>query len=203
MTTPTRRWAPAVIAVSSVFAIAGCGGSSTSESATPSAEVAESASVTSTPASAAAGDCDVTVSDAWVKAAESGMTGEFGVLTNNGETDATIVSGTSPAAAVVELHEVADGVMKETDGGFVVPAGGSLTMEPGGYHVMLMQLTGSIAAGDEVTTVLECADGGSVEILATAKEFAGGNEDYEGDGMGGMDDAGEMPSMEASESSSS
>lgn len=197
MITQPRLWAPVVIAFTASIALAGCGGSSTSSDAT---SPAASPSATEETASATAGGCDVTVSDAWVKAAESGMTGEFGILTNNGESDATIVAGTSPAAAVVELHEVTDGVMREIDGGFVVPAGGSLTMEPGGYHVMLMQLTGPIAPGDEVTTVLECADGGEVKFVATAKDFAGGNEDYVGEGMDG---ATEMPSMDASEPASS
>ncbi|MCB0914253.1 MAG: copper chaperone PCu(A)C [Actinobacteria bacterium] len=144
----------------------------------------------------------MTLTDAWVKAADSGMTGEFGVLTNSGDEEVTIVGGSSPAAGVVELHEVADGQMKAIDGGFVVPAGGTLTLEPGGYHVMLMQLTGPIAPGDEVTTTLECSTGGSFEVVATAKEFAGGNEEYVGGGMGGMDDmngASQMPSMDGSQ----
>ena len=89
---------------------------------------------------AAATEADsVTITDAWVKAADSGMSAAFGELENSGDTDATIVSVSSDASSMMELHEVVDDgtgsmVMQEKDGGFVIPAGGSLTLEPGSYH---------------------------------------------------------------------
>ena len=50
----------------------------------------------------------VTITDAWVKAADSGMTAAFGELENTGDTDAAIVSVTSDASTTLELHEVVD-----------------------------------------------------------------------------------------------
>lgn len=124
----------------------------------------------------------VTVTDAWVKATTDGMTGAFGVLTNDGTTDATVVKATSDVAPRVEIHEVvmADGemVMQPKEGGIVVPAGGSATLEPGGDHIMLMELGQPLEPGDELILTLEMADGSTLDVTAVAKPFTGGNETY-------------------------
>jgi hypothetical protein len=127
--------------------------------------------------------CPVTVTDPWVKAAESGMTAGFGVLANSGAQAVTITAASSPASPTMELHEVveSDGamVMRPVEGGFEVPAGGSLAMEPGGYHLMLMDLTDPVLPGDDVAFTLTCGDGGTVSYTAQAKTFEGAAEDYE------------------------
>lgn len=51
----------------------------------------------------------VAVSDQWASASDDGMAAVFGVFTNTGDRDATVVAGDSPAAASVELHEVVRG----------------------------------------------------------------------------------------------
>lgn len=126
---------------------------------------------------------DVTVSDTWVKAVDGEMTAAFGVLDNSGDADATLVAASTPAAARVEIHEVVMGeggemVMQPKEGGVVVSAGSSVTLEPGGDHLMLMDVTGPIEPGDEVALTLEFADGSTLDVTATAKEFSGGNEEY-------------------------
>ena len=159
--------AAAVLAVSA-SALTGCG------SSTPAAET--------TPA--AGGAASLSMSGAWAKAAEAGgMTGAFGTLENSGSEDLTVVSASSPAASTVELHEVAmddDGamVMREVEGGFVVPAGDGYLLEPGASHLMLMGLTDGLLAGDTVTITLELADGSTLDVDAVAKDFAGANESY-------------------------
>ncbi|HIE62351.1 MAG TPA: copper chaperone PCu(A)C [Microbacterium sp.] len=138
---------------------------------------------------AAATEADsVTITDAWVKAADSGMSAAFGELENSGDTDATIVSVSSDASSMMELHEVVDDgtgsmVMQEKDGGFVIPAGGSLTLEPGGYHFMLMDLTAPLVAGDEATFTVTFEDGSTMEFTAPMKDFTGADENYNGGGM--------------------
>ena len=84
----------------------------------------------------------------------------------------------------MELHEIvmADGEMRMRQGRRVtVPAGGSHTLEPGGDHLMLMDLAKPMPAGDEVTITLNLADGDPVEFTAVAKPFAGGDETYRPD----------------------
>jgi copper(I)-binding protein len=127
---------------------------------------------------------NIEVADAWVKAVDGGMTGMFAELSNPTSEDVFLVGGSSVAAGFVEVHEVADGVMREKDGGVLIPAGGTATLMPGGDHVMLMALTGPILAGDTVAVTLLFSNGEEMTLDVLAKEFAGANEDYESHGHG-------------------
>ncbi|MFJ9858820.1 copper chaperone PCu(A)C [Streptomyces albogriseolus] len=180
--------AASAVAVLGMITLAGCGGSDDSPS--PSGPDA-SASVTATPGKAAVTAAPVTMKDPWVKAAESGMTGAFGTLVNSTDADITVVSATSTASQRTELHEVADVdgkmVMRPKEDGFVIPAKGSHTLEPGSDHLMLMGLTGAVKPGDEVPVTLTFKDGRTLEFTAVAKEFAGGKENYEPGGSGMKD----------------
>lgn len=78
-------------------------------------------------------------------------------IANRGTAADAVVSATSDAAKVVELHEVRNegGVMAMRPlERFVLPAGGTLEMKPGGYHVMLLGLTRDLHAGDTVKVTL-------------------------------------------------
>ncbi|MDN4491340.1 copper chaperone PCu(A)C [Demequina sp. SYSU T00068] len=153
--------------------------------------LALAATLSSCASGASESDDSLTLIDPWVKtAAADGMTAVFGTLENPTDADVTVTGASSDAAGMVELHEVVDGTMQEKDGGFTVPAGGELSLEPGGLHLMLMALPEDILAGEEITVTLELADGGTLEFTAPAKDFDGGNEDYEGDSMDA--DHGEM-----------
>lgn len=135
----------------------------------------------------------VTMADAWVKSAEEGMSAAFGVLSNDGDQDVTVVSAETEASGMVQLHETVENesgemVMREKDGGFVIPAGGTLTLEPGANHIMLMDLAAPLTAGDEVAFVLTFSDGSSYEFTAPVKDYTGANENYDdGAGHGDMD----------------
>jgi copper(I)-binding protein len=41
---------------------------------------------------------------------------------------------------MIEVHQVVDGVMSKKDGGIKIAPGKSATLQPGGLHVMLMNL---------------------------------------------------------------
>ena len=97
----------------------------------------------------------LTLVDPWVKAAEEGMTSAFGTLTNATGRDLQLISASTPSSGMVELHEtMGDGSggmsMQEKEGGFPVPDGGELVLEPGGNHLMLMDLAAPLRPGDEV-----------------------------------------------------
>lgn len=135
-------------------------------------------------ADALAPECAVQVSQAWVKAEDSGMTGAFGVLTNTGEQTAVVVGATSASAGMIELHEVVgsgpDARMQPKSGGFSVAPGEELVLQPGGLHIMLMGLTGPIQPGDEVRIALECDNGATADYTGLAKDFTGAQEQYSG-----------------------
>ena len=140
---------------------------------------------TATGLAACGGSSDgaLAVNDSWTKATDGPMTGSFGTLVNSTDAEITVTGASSPVAGMVELHETTmvggEMVMQPKPGGFVVPAGGSLALEPGGNHVMLMGLTGAIAPGQEVPITLTLSNGESLTYTTVAKDFAGGNESYE------------------------
>lgn len=141
---------------------------------------------------APAGDV-VRIDDAWVKSADEGMSAAFGMLVNSGDADATVVSVTSDASSMLELHETVENeagemVMREIEGGFTIPAGGKLALEPGANHIMLMDLAAPLKAGDEATFTLTFSDDSTYEFTAPVKDYSGANENYEsGDEHEGMD----------------
>ena len=132
----------------------------------------------------------LTLVDPWVKAAEEGMTSAFGTLTNATGRALQLISASTPSAGMVELHEtMGDGSggmsMREKEGGFPVPDGGELVLEPGGNHLMLMDLAAPLQPGDEVELTLQCEDGTELVVTATVKDFAGAQEHYEPEGSAG------------------
>ncbi|WP_022888744.1 copper chaperone PCu(A)C [Agromyces italicus] len=135
------------------------------------------------PTAAAEAAASVTVEEAWVKAADDGMTALFGNVVNGGAADVTLVGASTDAAETAELHETveSDGTMqmRQKEGGFELPAGEAFALEPGANHVMLMGLTGPAQAGDEVTVTLEFSDGSTLDVTAPVKDYAGANEQYD------------------------
>lgn len=134
------------------------------------------------------------VSAAWVKAAESGMTAAFGVLHNDTGSEITITSISSPASTEVQLHETVttadhNSTMQEVKTGFVIGGGQNLELEPGGNHIMLMDLTAPLLPGQEVTFTIHFSDGTSQDITAVVKEFDGAEESYENHGQTDQDHA--------------
>ena len=121
----------------------------------------------------------------------SPFTGAFGTLRNTGAEDVHITGITSPVSTRVEMHETVPGgsgmMMQEKAGGFVVPAGGDLMLEPGGEHIMFMDLTDPVTTGQVVPLELTLDGGDELEISVTARDFKGGEEEYVGGGHGGSD----------------
>ncbi|WFE29157.1 copper chaperone PCu(A)C [Solwaraspora sp. WMMD791] len=184
---PVRRTATRRAVLSGVaglaLVLAGCGDGD----GTPSGPAQSTPEASASATASAAATAGLVVRDPWVKAADDGMTAAFGVLVNDTDTDITIAS-VSTDISPVELHEMAmaDGamVMREKQGGIVVPAGGSHTLEPGGDHIMLMDIAQPVQPGDEVTFTVTFADGETSQFTAVAKPFAGAEESYDpGTGM--------------------
>lgn len=128
----------------------------------------------------------VSMTDQWANAAHSGMAAVFGTLHNAGARPVQIVSGSSPLAARVEVHEVvpdATGtpLMQPKEGGATVPADGRLELAPGGDHLMLMDLRRPLHPGDEVPVTMTFQDGSTLTITAQVRDFPGADEQYHSD----------------------
>ncbi|WP_066374249.1 copper chaperone PCu(A)C [Herbidospora mongoliensis] len=186
----SSRFALSLLAVATAAAISSCGSTETPAAAPVAAVPVASAPAASTPAAPA-----LSITDPWVKTAKKGMTAAFGTLVNNSGADITVVSGASPLSPMIELHEVveSDGkmVMQPKKGGFVIPAGGTHELTPGGDHIMIMDAKQPVEPGAEIPFTLTLADGGTFEFTALGKDFAGAKEDYQpGMDMGGESDNG-------------
>ena len=127
-------------------------------------------------------------SDGWVRVSEysdhvDGMTGAFATIENHTDHDVTLVGGSAEIANMVEVHEVImmDGEMKmqAKEGGILIKAGESVTLEPGGLHVMLMGLKEAILEGDEVTLTLDFDGYDDQTFTWPAKASLSGDEKYE------------------------
>lgn len=138
-------------------------------------------------------DVQLEVEDPWTKAVdadEDSMTAVFGELTNTSDKDITLVGAEADYAGHVELHETVesdgDMQMQEIEGGFDIPAGGTLSLEPGGDHIMPMDLDESIEAGADYELTLIFDDDSTQTIEFPGRDFAGAQEEY-GDEEGEMD----------------
>ena len=125
----------------------------------------------------------VAVENQWASSADTGMAAVFGTITNTGGHEIRIVSGESPIAGRVEIHEVvpdASGAMtmRPKEGGFTVPANGSRELIPGGDHLMLMDLKQPLQPGADVSLTVVCEDGSTLPVTAQVRDFAGANENY-------------------------
>jgi copper(I)-binding protein len=127
-------------------------------------------------------------SDGWVRVSEysdhvDGMTGAFATIENHTDHDVTLVGGSAEIANMVEVHEVVmidkEMKMQAKDGGILIKAGESVTLEPGGLHVMLMGLKKPILEGDEVTLTLDFEGYDDQTFTWPAKASLSGDETYE------------------------
>lgn len=160
--------------------------STTSKSAKSSASASASAMAMSSESKSSNTNTPVTFSDAYIRAVPDGadMTAIFGTLKNTTDKEITITGFSSNAdAGSFELHEVVDGQMQQKEGGFVIPANGTLKLEPGHEHFMLMGLKKPIKAGEKFSVKAELSDGTSIDLGEIAgREVAAGAENYGGAG---------------------
>jgi copper(I)-binding protein len=114
-----------------------------------------------------------TVSAAWVRPGDAGGdTAAYLVITGSGSTDA-LVSASSPGAAMVELHETSTDSAGMTGmhplASLTISAGATVTLEPGGYHLMIMGLKGALAVGDTFELDLVFQHAGPVVVQAEVR----------------------------------
>ncbi|MDQ0327508.1 copper(I)-binding protein [Rhodopseudomonas julia] len=118
---------------------------------------------------------DLTISDAWTRATPPGAPSAGGYLTisNAGSKPDRLVSVSAPFAEESAVHAMSmqDGVMRmrAMSEGLEIRPGESVTLEPGGNHVMFMGLETTLTAGKAVPVTLTFEHAGKVELdLPTA-----------------------------------
>lgn len=177
-----------------MLALAGCGAADTASSqSSPSASATMSPSA-STKAAQSQGALELT--DGWVKAGNQGMTAAFGTLTNKSDKAVKLTGASTVATNVVQLHvtemdpNTGATQMKEAKEGFTINPGESLKMEPGGAHIMLMNLQCSLKSGATLDITVEGEEGLSQAFTFEVRDYQGAQEKYapgEEGSMEGMD----------------
>ena len=124
----------------------------------------------SAPAAAA-----LSVADAWARPGVSGAeTAAYFTITNPGTAQDALLSASSPAASMVQLHQTSTdasgmtGMSPVTE--IAVPAGGSVTLAPGGFHVMVMGLGQDLAVGGTLELQLVFRNAGTITVQATVRQ---------------------------------
>ena len=113
---------------------------------------------------------ELRLDDPWARATPPGTTVSGGFLTvrNLGDRDDRLVEVRSSASREVQIHEVrSDGGMmrmRPLVNGLVIPAGASVSLQPGGYHLMFLQPQRPFAGGDVVVATLVFEHAGDVEV---------------------------------------
>jgi copper(I)-binding protein len=121
------------------------------------------------------------ISQPWTRAtAPTAKTGGgYLTITNKGTTPDRLIAARSTASAKVEIHEMKmDGSvmrMRELDKGLEIPPGATVTLKPGGLHIMFMELKAPLAKGAKVPVTLVFEKAGSIDVTFTVQEMGAGH----------------------------
>jgi copper(I)-binding protein len=132
---------------------------------------------------------ELEISGVWTRAMLPGQPtgGGYLTVTNKGKSADRLLSVSTPDAGRAEIHSMTmkDNVMvmRPVEGGLEIPAGGTVELKPGHFHLMFMDVKKPFRKGDTIPVTLDFEKTGKVEIsmpveAANAKEPHGG--------MGGM-----------------
>lgn len=116
---------------------------------------------------------DVQVSGAWARATLPGQKVAGVYLQLRSDAPAALIGVKSDAAKAAEIHHMTNegGVMKmRAVDALALPPGETVALEPGGYHVMLLDIARPLKAGERVGLVLVIEQSGKrVELPVRAQ----------------------------------
>ncbi|MGA1554752.1 MAG: copper chaperone PCu(A)C [Ilumatobacteraceae bacterium] len=146
------------------------------------------------PLSACGSDDDaITIDGAWARPSATGQTTGAVYFRITSEIDDRILAASVPAsvAATAEVHEVVMAdmsgemsgdmddmsgemqmTMQEMTDGVALPAGETVVLEPGGYHIMLLDLAEPLEVGDEVELTLDLGTADDITLTVEVAESA-------------------------------
>lgn len=138
---------------------------------------------------------DLEIHHPWAKATlpNQPVGGGFMEIVNTGSEPDRLVSGSAGFAGEVQIHEMEmnDGVMKmrQLADGLEIPAGATVKLEPGGLHIMFMELSEPLKEGEmkEATLTFEKAGDVSVEFAVQSARPGEGGMDHSKMDQGEMD----------------
>lgn len=94
--------------------------------------------------------------------------GAYAAIANPGPEDDRLVSVSAPVGDGAEIHEMthADGAMsmRALPEGLAIPAGSTVTLQPGGLHIMIHGLTAPLKQGDSLDLTLNFEKAGARKV---------------------------------------
>lgn len=118
------------------------------------------------------------ISHPWAKPTLNGAPAGSGYLsiTNTGKTADRLLSGSSPAAGSVEIHEMSmtGGIMRmrQITEGVAIAPGATVSLQPGGNHLMLIGLKRPLVSGQRIPATLVFRNAGKVQVELTVESPA-------------------------------
>ncbi|MBX3568714.1 MAG: copper chaperone PCu(A)C [Rhizobiaceae bacterium] len=132
---------------------------------------------------------DIEIVHPWSRATPDGAKVAAGYLTlkNDGSEGDRLVSVSGEIAGKTEVHEMAvdaSGVMtmRPVEGGVEIPAGGTVELKPGGFHIMFMGLRQGVKEGEAFKGTLTFEKAGSIDVEFDVQAIGGaaGHDDHGG-----------------------
>jgi copper(I)-binding protein len=116
----------------------------------------------------------ITVDEAWIRPAlASGNTAAYMSIANHTDTPITLTSITADFAGIVQIHQtvVENDIahMQHIENGMRIGAGETLNLQPGGYHVMMMNVQQALNEGDKVSLGLTFDNGETMTVEAEVR----------------------------------
>ena len=108
----------------------------------------------------------VQVEGAWARASVQGQKGTGAFMRLTAKDGARLVRAESPAAGVAEVHEMkmeGDVMKMRAVPALDLPAGKTVELKPGSYHIMLLDLKAPLAKGSAVPLTLVFQDAQGTE----------------------------------------
>ncbi|MFN3813370.1 MAG: copper chaperone PCu(A)C [Aquificaceae bacterium] len=117
----------------------------------------------------------IEVKDAWVREVPptSSMSAAYMVIENKGDEPDKLIDASTKIAKAVEIHETVGGKMRRIKV-LEIPAGKSVELKPGGYHIMLINLLEKPKEGQKVDLALKFEKSGEIKVSAPVKKGMGG-----------------------------
>lgn len=127
--------------------------------------------LTSAPTQGLAADpASVQVDGVWARPSigNTGKSAAYFTIQNKAAKGDVLTAAKGTVSKTIELHtHIKDGEvmrMRRVDGGIEVPANGTVKLQPGGLHVMLIDLTSKLKVGDSFPLTLVFKEAGEVKV---------------------------------------
>lgn len=122
---------------------------------------------------ACGGSDELTVDDVWARSNPNGLGAVYATVTSPVDDELVAARVDASIAGAAEVHEVVDenGMMRMQEvAGVALPAGEAVTLAPGGYHIMLLDMPTVLATGTTFDVTLVLASGTEVTVTAEVRE---------------------------------